>query len=84
MNYRIYSIEEPSSLKQYDEVRGRNENLIVLKELPYITYPFSSEHETIKGAMADINAYKDNLKGKVLTIIPIIKIGWDGEIEADL
>lgn len=43
-----------------------------------------SDHNTFEEAMKEISDNSKKLSGKKLTILPVIDIGWDGEMPSKL
>ena len=83
MKYQIFELVEPSILKKYepDGYHMKSTQGIVLQDVDIDRYGFEEKHESIESAMSEIEKYSDDLKGKTLTIIPIINIDYDGEVK---
>ena len=82
MKYQIFELVGPSILKKYepDGYHMKSTQGIVLQDVDIDRYGFEERHESIESAMNEIEEYSDDLKSKTLTIIPIIKIDYDGEV----
>ena len=81
MTYKIYELVKPEVLKRlvregYSTV---TKELIVLDEMGYdsgVDDCYSSEAE----AHSAIINNKEELKHKDLIIMPVVSVGWDGEV----
>lgn len=81
MEYIIYELVVIDHLHgSKDTGYGRTSTIdrLVLEEVDVIGV--ESKHSTSESAMAEIALKKDKLKGRKLTVMPIISINWDGEI----
>jgi len=81
MRYKIYELTQPKVLSEIDtsDYSPREVKKTVLNEVR-TTYGFNDEHSTIGDAYDEIERCKESLKHMILTIIPIISVHWDGEI----
>ncbi len=81
MKYVIYQLIDPDSLREWKE-RGYNSTVIYRSVLEKLNDPrVEEEHPTMEAALAEITNKKDELKQLTLTILPIITVGYDGEIK---
>lgn len=82
MKYKIYQLTEPKVLSEieYSGYSPTEKKRTVLEELPGMPYDFSDEHLTVEEAHNEIVKHKEALQCYTLTIIPVINIRWDGEI----
>ncbi len=80
MNYVIYELVQPSLLKktEQDGYYLKTTYMDVLQRLnvPHV----KEEHPTMESAIAEIQNNKEHLKHLQLTILPVIRVSWDGEI----
>lgn len=79
MKYTIYQLVEPEIL----EVKRRsyqddNKERTVLEKLNI--RGIENEHTSFEGAVSEITNKSEQLKHLKLTIIPVITVGWDGDI----
>lgn len=80
MKYVIYEMIQPEHL-QKTVYKGYGHKTVyrnVLEELDVVGV--ESTHPTIESAISEIIANKDKLKQLELTILPKIRIAFDGEI----
>ncbi len=77
MRYIIYEMVQPDCL--YDR---RHHSLTIKRHvLEKVNEPrMEAEHPTMEAAIAEIHLNKQRLTHKQLTIIPVLTIGWDGEV----
>ena len=82
MKYQIFELVGPQILHKYkpDGYYTKSTQGVVLQDIDINRYGFEEKHESIESAMNEIEKYFDDLKNKTLTIIPIIKINYDGEV----
>ena len=82
MKYQIFELIGPAILHKYepDGYYMKSIQGIVLQDVDIDHYGFEEKHESIESAMNEIEKYSDDLKSKTLTIMPIIKIDYDGEV----
>ena len=82
MKYQIFELVGPEILHKYepDGYYMKSTQGVVLQDIDINRYGFEEKHESIESAMNEIEKYFDDLKNKTLTIIPIIKINYDGEV----
>lgn len=83
MKYKIYELVQPDILQE-NVIEGygmRSISRIVLEKISGIDYEFNEDHESMENAIAEIEKFKNQLKGMRLTIIPIIEIDYKGEIK---
>lgn len=80
MKYKIYEMIAPEHLEKTVRVGYEVKTLYrnVLEELDVVGV--ESEHQTLEMAMNEIIENKDKLKNCELTILPIVKVNWDGEV----
>jgi len=76
MIYRIYELIEPKLLKTVEQAGYdiKTTNPITLLELD--KWSIDKEHSSVESALAEIQSNKHDLKGKTLTIIPIVRISY--------
>lgn len=80
MRYIIYEMVQPDCLKDVKENEYYG-GIIHRHVLEKIDEPrMEAEHPTMEAAMYEIQLNKERLKHKQLTIIPVINVGWDGEV----
>ena len=82
MKFQIFELIEPSILKKHepDGYHMKSIQGIILQDVDINRYGFEEIHDSIDSAMNEIEKYSDDLKTKTLTIIPIINIDYDGEV----
>lgn len=81
MKYVIYEMIKPSHLKEIKE-DGYYQKTIYRDVLEKLDIRgVKEEHPTMESAIAEINEKKDLLKYMQLTIIPVINIAFDGEVQ---
>ena len=82
MKYQIFELVGPLILHKYepDGYHMKSTQGIVLQDVDIDRYGFEEKHESIESAMNEIEKYSEDLKSKILTIIPIINIDYDGEM----
>ncbi len=75
MVYIIYELKKSDLLSKtnYNEVTQ-----MVLEELDITGV--ESEHSSMESAISEIRQNPGKLKWKKLTILPILKVNWEGEI----
>lgn len=81
MKYVIYElivIDHLHGSKNEGYGRASIIDRLVLEEVDEIGV--ESKHSTSESAMAEIVSKNNKLKGRKLTVMPIISINWDGEI----
>ena len=81
MKYKIYEIYYPSVLQSIDD-SGYHPVIVsgyALKEVN-VDIVFRDEHATFELAVEEIKKNADSLEGKSLTILPIIKIDYQGKL----
>lgn len=80
MRYIIYEMVQPDCIK--DRYRdGYHKGIVPRHVLEKVDEPrMESEHPTMEAAITEIHLNKERLKHKQLTIIPVLTIGWDGEV----
>lgn len=80
MKYIIYKLLQPQVLKEIntDDWHPKTIERTVLERLNI--YDVEEEHATLESALAEINNKKESLKHLTLTVIPVISINWNGEI----
>lgn len=81
IQYIIYQMVEPTVLSKVvaDGYYTKTENRIALLEVS-IGFDFQSRHPSMESAMLEITNKKDKLKHLTITILPVISINWEGEI----
>ncbi len=81
MQYIIYEMIAPSLLeevkKEYYYVQTIENYVLRKLDVPFV----EAEHPTMESAIAEIDSKKDELKHLTLTILPIFKINYIGEIQ---
>ena len=75
MKYAIYEIEDNVEIVP-DGYHWSSKHRYTLLELESI----ETKHDSLESALSEIERNKDLLKSKKLTIIPVIDISWDGEM----
>lgn len=80
MVYIIYEIVFPEHLKniERDGYYTKTEYRGVLVELD--KNGVDTRHPSFESAVQEIQQKKEKLKNLKLTILPILQIGWDGEV----
>ena len=77
MSYKIYELIG----KEKHEPDGYNMKTITTYKLKEINeWEMQNSYINIQDAYKDIEKHKELLKSKILTILPIVNINWDGEI----
>lgn len=76
MKYKIYELAQPDILREnvIEQYSVRSISRIVLEEISGVDYEFKESHDSVENAVAEIEKFKNQLKGMRLTIIPIIEI----------
>ena len=81
MKYTIYKIKDPEHL-QIIIPDGCHQKVVSRSVLEKLDESFiESEHDTMEAAIEEIKNKKYKLKWTKLTILPVIDIGWNGEVE---
>lgn len=81
MQYIIYLLETPDVLTRHEpdgyymKTTYRNA-LVELDE-----YGIESRHDSMESAIQEIEKNAKKLEGSSLTILPVISISWNGEIQ---
>ena len=83
MKYQIFELVGPQILHKYepDGYHMKSTQGIVLQNVDINRFGFEEKHDSIDSAMNEIEKYSEDLKGKTLTIIPMIYINYDGEVK---
>lgn len=83
MKYVIYEMTKPDVLSrsEQDGYYVKTINPITLEEI--VDFNIKTEHHSIDSAISEIHKHKDSLKSKYLTVLPVIKVDYDGNIEED-
>lgn len=81
MKYIIYVMVQPSHLKEVgtDGYYLKTTYRDVLERLD--VNGVNEEHPTMESAIEEIRNKQDKLSNLDLTILPVIKISWDGKIK---
>jgi len=80
MRYIIYEMVQPDCLKDLNR-DGYSTSIIHRHVLEKVNLPrMEVEHPTMEAAIAEIHLNKERLKHKQLTIIPVLTVGWDGDV----
>lgn len=79
MKYRIYELTYPEHLQKNVPAGYYQIDFVtcVLTEVNISGSPmFENEHKSMESALAEIEKQKTNLKGKEITILPVIQIPY--------
>ena len=81
MKYKIYEIVTPAVLKRIDDdgYHPTTVDRMVLEELS--VSGVNDEHTTLELALQEIKDHAKELKYLTLTVIPVININYEGEIQ---
>ena len=83
MKYVIHEMTEPNVLSRTepDGYYVKTINPITLEEIA--DFNIKTEHDSMDSAISEIHRHKNRLKSKYLTVIPVIKVDYDGNIEEE-
>ncbi len=80
MKYVIYKLVEPNFLQEL-EADGYYTRTIKRSVLePINIFGIETEHYSVEAAYAEIQNNSKKLTNLDLTVIPVISVGWDGEV----